>query len=343
VTLNLFYPLSRAALFRMEAEAAHALTMKGLNAMVASGTAGLINGAIPEDPRLVMGIRFPNPVGLAAGADKNGECIDGFGALGFGFMELGGVTPRPQPGNPKPRLFRLPQARAIINRLGFNNLGVDVLVENLKRRSYKGVVGVNLGKNLDTPLEKAADDYAICYEKVYAHCDFATVNISSPNTKNLRQLQGEDELGPILARIKADQARLADAHGRLVPVAVKIAPDLSDEQIEAIARLLVKHRIDAVIATNTTISREAVAGLRNAQETGGLSGEPVFEPSNRVIRQIAHHLDGALPIIGVGGIMSGADARVKIEAGASLVQFYTGLVYRGPGLVPEVARALRKA
>ena len=342
MTLNLFYPLTRAALFRLDAETAHALTLKGLNAAVAAGTAGLINGHIPDDPRTVMGLRFPNPVGLAAGADKNGECIDGFGALGFGFLELGGVTPRPQPGNPKPRLFRIPEARAIINRLGFNNLGVDVLVENLKRRKYKGVVGVNLGKNLDTPLEKAADDYSICYEKVYPHTDFATVNISSPNTKNLRQLQGEDELGPILARIKREQARLADAHGRLVPVAVKIAPDLSDEEIEVIARLLIQHKIDAVIATNTTVSRETVKGWPNAEETGGLSGAPVFEPSNRVIRKLAGHLDGALPIIGVGGIMSGMDARAKIEAGASLVQFYSGLVYRGPGLVAEVARALRK-
>ena len=340
--LNLFYPLARAALFRLEAEDAHALTLKTLRAMTTLRAAGLINGRIADDPRMVMGLRFPNPVGLAAGADKNGECIDGFGALGFGFLELGGITPRPQPGNPKPRLFRLPEARAIINRLGFNNLGVDVLVENLRRRQYRGVVGVNLGKNLDTPLEKAADDYAICYAKVYPHTDFATVNISSPNTKNLRQLQGEDELGPILARIKNEQARLADQHGKLVPVAVKIAPDLSDEEIESIARLLVQHRIDAVIATNTTVSRAAVQGIAHAQETGGLSGAPVFEASNRVIRQLTRHLDGALPIIGVGGIMSGADARAKIEAGASLVQFYSGLIYRGPALVAEVAQALRQ-
>ncbi|HEX4329861.1 MAG TPA: quinone-dependent dihydroorotate dehydrogenase [Burkholderiales bacterium] len=339
--LNVFYPPARAALFNLEAERAHAVTMKGLSALAGLGLAGLINGRVPDDPRTVMGIRFPNPVGMAAGADKNGECIDGFGALGFGFLELGGVCPRAQPGNPKPRLFRLPAANAIINRLGFNNYGVDVLVENLKRRTYKGVIGVNLGKNLDTPLEKAADDYAICYEKIYPHCDFATVNISSPNTKNLRQLQGEDELGPILERIKREQARLADTHGRMVPVVVKIAPDLDDEQVETIARLLVKHRIDAVTATNTTISRDAVQGLANADEAGGLSGTPVYEMSNRVIRKLAQHLDGALPIIGVGGIMSGADARAKIEAGASLVQFYTGLVYRGPALVPEVARALR--
>lgn len=339
--LNVFYPAARAALFNLEAEKAHAVTMRGLNAMAHLGLAGLINGRVPDDPRTVMGIRFPNPVGMAAGADKNGECIDGFGALGFGFLELGGVCPRAQPGNPKPRLFRIPQANAIINRLGFNNYGVDVLVENMKRRTYKGVIGVNLGKNLDTPLEKAADDYAICYEKIYRYCDFATVNISSPNTKNLRQLQGEDELGPILERIKREQARLADTHGRMVPVAVKIAPDLDDLQIEVIARLLVTHRIDAVTATNTTITRDAVQGLPNAEETGGLSGTPVYEASNRVIRKLARHLDGALPIIGVGGIMSGADARAKMEAGASLVQFYTGLVYRGPALVPEVARALR--
>ena len=342
MTLNLFYPLARTAMFRLEAEAAHALTLKSLNAAVAAGTARLINGRIPDDPRTVMGLTFPNPVGLAAGADKNGECIDGFGALGFGFLELGGVTPRPQPGNPKPRVFRVIPARGIINRLGFNNLGVDVLVENLKKRRYKGIVGVNLGKNLDTPLEKAADDYAICYEKVYPHTDFATVNISSPNTKNLRQLQGEDELGPILKHIKKTQARLADAHGRLVPLAVKIAPDLTDEQIEAIAKLLVKHKMDAVIATNTTISREAIKGMPHAEEAGGLSGGPVFEASNRVIRALAGHLDGALPIIGVGGIMSGADAKTKMDAGASLVQFYTGMIYRGPGLVAEVARALRK-
>jgi dihydroorotate dehydrogenase len=341
VALNLFYPLARQALFRLEAEAAHALTLKSLGAMAAAGAAGLINGRIPDDPRMVMGISFPNPVGLAAGADKNGECIDGLGALGFGFMELGGVTPRPQPGNPKPRLFRVPQAHAIINRLGFNNLGVEVLVENLKRRRYRGVIGVNLGKNLDTPLERAADDYAICYAKVYPHSDFATVNISSPNTKNLRQLQGEDELGPILQRIKAEQARLADRHGKLVPVAVKIAPDLGNDEIQAIAKLLVTHKIDAVIATNTTVLREAVVGMENADEAGGLSGTPVFEPSNRVIRALARHLDGTLPIIGVGGILSGADARAKIDAGASLVQFYTGMIYRGPGLVAEVAKALR--
>ena len=342
MTLGLTYPLARAAMFRLEPEAAHALAMKSLNAMAATGTTGLVASAVPPDPRTVMGINFPNPVGLAAGADKNGECIAGFGALGFGFIELGGVTPRGQPGNPQPRVFRLPLARGIINRLGFNNFGVDYLVEKLKHHNYKGVIGVNLGKNLDTPLENAADDYAICYEKVYPYTGFATVNISSPNTKNLRQLQGEDELGPVLAHMKAEQKRLADRHGRYVPLVVKIAPDLDDTQIEAIARIVVKHGMDGITATNTTLSREKVAGQQHAGETGGLSGAPVFEASNRVIGALARHLDGALPIIGVGGIMSGADARAKIAAGASLVQFYSGLIYRGPGLVAEIARALRR-
>ncbi len=343
MTLNLLYPLARAAMFRLEPEDGHALTMKSLNAMAASGTTRLVAPAIAPDPRTVMGIEFPNPVGMAAGADKNGECIMGYGALGFGFLELGGVTPRPQPGNSKPRVFRLTTARGVINRLGFNNLGVDFLVERLKTTRYQGILGVNLGKNLGTTLEAAADDYAHCYVKTYPYVRFATINVSSPNTKNLRQLQNDDELAGIMKRMKREQERLSDRHGKYVPLLVKIAPDLDDEQIEAIAKLLVKHAIDGVTATNTTISREAVAGQKHADETGGLSGAPVFEPSNRVIRKLAHHLDGALPIIGVGGIMSGADAKAKMAAGASLVQFYTGLIYRGPGLVAEVAKALRRA
>jgi dihydroorotate dehydrogenase len=344
----LFYPLAREAMFRMEPEDAHALTMKSLNAMAATGAVRFLSGhlfapRIPDDPRTVMGITFPNPVGLAAGADKNGECIAGFGALGFGFLELGGVTPRPQPGNPKPRVFRIPVARAIVNRLGFNNLGVDFLVERLKATRYQGIVGVNLGKNLDTPLDAAVEDYAHCYVKTYPHVQFATVNVSSPNTKNLRQLQNEDELAGIMKRMKREQDRLSDRHGKYVPILLKIAPDLDDVQIEAIARLLVKHRIDGVTATNTTLARDAVQGQPHADEAGGLSGAPVFQPSNRVIGQLAKHLDGALPIIGVGGIMSGNDAKAKMNAGASLVQFYSGLIYRGPGLVAEVARALRRA
>ena len=335
------YPLARAALFRLEPEVAHALTLKTLQAQACSGVSRVAYPSVPDNPRTVMGIRFANPVGLAAGADKNGECIEGFGALGFGFIELGGVTPRPQPGNPQPRMFRLPAAHAIINRLGFNNQGVDQLAERLKKHTYKGVIGVNLGKNLDTPLEKATDDYLICYEKIYAHAQFATINISSPNTKNLRQLQGESELSPLLKAMKAKQAALAQQHGKLVPLSVKIAPDLEEDQIEGIAKLLVKHQLDAVTATNTTISRTAVAGMPHADETGGLSGAPVLETSNRVIRRLAHHLDGELPIIGVGGILSGADAKAKMDAGAALVQFYTGMIYRGPALVSEVATALR--
>ena len=347
MTLSAWYPVARAALFRLDAEDAHALTMKTLSAMAdsAAGRLALRVAAPPlaADPRHVMGITFPNPVGLAAGADKNGECIDGFGALGFGFLELGGVTPRPQPGNPRPRVFRLPAARAIINRLGFNNQGVDFLVERLKAANYQGIIGVNLGKNLDTPLDTAVEDYAHCYVKTYPHVQFATVNVSSPNTKNLRQLQNEAELAGIMKRMKREQERLADRHGHYVPVLLKIAPDLDDAQIQGIAKLLVKHKIDGVTATNTTIARDAVHGLPHADEPGGLSGAPVFEPSNRVIRQIARHLDGALPVIGVGGIMSGADAQAKIDAGASLVQFYSGLIYRGPGLVAETVRALRRA
>ena len=343
MTLNALYPFARSALFRLDPEDAHALTMKSLNAMAAFGTTRLIAPAIPADPLTLMGIVFPNPVGLAAGADKNGECIEGFGALGFGFLELGGVTPRPQPGNPKPRVFRIPKARAVINRLGFNNLGVDHLIEQLKATKYQGIIGINLGKNLDTPLEAAADDYAHCYVKVYPHARFATINVSSPNTKNLRQLQNEGELASIMKRMKREQQRLADRHGKYVPLLIKLAPDLEDAQIEGIAKLLVQHKIDGVIATNTTIARDLVAGLKNSEETGGLSGAPMFEASNRVIRGLAKQLDGALPVIGAGGIMSGADAKTKMEAGASLVQFYTGLIYRGPGLVSEIARALRRA
>jgi dihydroorotate dehydrogenase len=340
------YPLARQALFKLDAEDAHGLTLKALQTAARCGATALTLPRIPDDPRTVMGITFPNPVGLAAGADKNGECIDGFGALGFGFLELGGVTPRPQPGNPRPRVFRVVAGEGIINRLGFNNFGVDALVEKLKAHAqnghYKGVLGANLGKNFDTPLENAADDYATCYEKLHPHVAFATLNISSPNTKNLRQLQDESELSPILKRMKALQASLADKSGRYVPLAVKIAPDLSDAEVEGIARLLAAHKVDGVIGTNTTLSRDAVKGMKHAEETGGLSGRPVFEASNRVVQLLAKTLDGALPIIGVGGILSGADAVTKANAGASLVQFYSGMIYRGPALVSEAAAALKQ-
>ncbi|MDP1682925.1 MAG: quinone-dependent dihydroorotate dehydrogenase [Burkholderiales bacterium] len=337
----MFYCLARQLLFSLDPETAHDLTIHGLSGAARTGLLGLALPTLPAcAPRTVMGISFPNPVGLAAGLDKNGECIEGMAALGFGFIEIGTVTPRPQPGNPKPRLFRLPEANAIINRLGFNNHGVDHLIENVKRANYRGVLGINIGKNFDTPIENAADDYVTCLRKIYPHASYVTVNISSPNTQNLRALQGADELDALLARLKQEQTQLADSHGKYVPLALKIAPDLDDAQIQTIAERLIQHKIDAVIATNTTIGREGVAGLAHAEETGGLSGAPVKNKSTAVIRALHQKLDGALPIIGVGGIMSGADAREKIDAGASLVQIYTGLIYQGPDLIKEALQAL---
>lgn len=335
------YSLSRPALFALDAETAHHLTLCGLKTAYSFGLSGLIAPRIPDDPRSVMGLTFPNPVGLAAGLDKNGDCIDGLAALGFGFIEIGTVTPLPQPGNPKPRLFRLPQANAIINRMGFNNDGVDKLIENVQRADYRGILGINIGKNAGTPIENAADDYLICLRKVYAHASYVAVNISSPNTRNLRQLQGEDALNHLLTQLKAEQQKLADTHGKYVPIALKIAPDMEGGQIAQIARLLMQHRIDGVIATNTTLSREGVEHLPHGEETGGLSGAPVRKKSTGVIRALAAELQGALPIIGVGGILSGADAAEKISAGAALVQLYSGLIYRGPALIGECCAATR--
>ena len=335
------YSLFRCALFQLDPEAAHHLILGGLQSAQSLGLSGIIAARPASDPRTVMGLAFPNPVGLAAGLDKNGECIDGLAALGFGFIEIGTVTPLPQPGTPKPRMFRLPQAKAIINRMGFNNDGVDGLVANVRRANFKGILGINIGKNAATPIENAADDYLICLRKVYAHASYITVNISSPNTKNLRQLQGEDALNNLLKLLKDEQQKLADAHGKYVPIALKIAPDMESEQIAQIAHLLMKHRIDGVIATNTTLSREGVENLPHGTETGGLSGAPVREKSTAVVRQLAAELQGALPIIGVGGILSGADAAEKIKAGAALVQLYSGLVYRGPELVGECCDAIR--
>jgi len=335
------YNLLRPALFTLDPETAHDATLTSLNTAHCLGLSRLIPK--PHDnPRKVMGIEFPNPVGLAAGLDKNGDCINGLAALGFGFIEIGTITPRPQPGNPRPRLFRLPEAKAIINRMGFNNHGVDVLVANVERANFKGVLGINIGKNADTPIEKAADDYLICLRKVYTHANYVTVNISSPNTKNLRQLQGGDELDALLTQLKSEQEKLAQQHGKYVPLALKIAPDLDAEQIKQIASLLIKHRIDGVIATNTTLSREGVEGLAHGNETGGLSGAPVKDKSTAVIRALSTELGDALPIIGVGGISSGADAVEKMQAGASLVQIYSGLIYRGQSLVTEAAEAIRK-
>ena len=337
----MLYCLIRPLLFSLDPETAHELTIQGLARTAHSGLLSLAAPKIaPCAPRTVMGLEFPNPIGLAAGLDKNGEAIDGLAALGFGFIEIGTTTPRPQPGNPKPRIFRLPQANALINRLGFNNLGVDHLIKNVQRAEYRGILGINIGKNFDTPIERAADDYLICWRKVYPYASYVTINISSPNTQNLRALQGADALDALLSQLKAEQAKLADQHGKYVPLALKIAPDLETEQIQSIAELLIRHQIDGVIATNTTIGRAGVEGLPHAEESGGLSGAPLKDKSTAVIRALHQALGGALPIIGVGGILSGADAREKIDAGAQLVQIYTGMIYRGPELVTECIRAV---
>jgi dihydroorotate dehydrogenase len=336
----MIYTLLRPLLFALDAERAHTLTLAALDL---AGHLGLLN-ALPRAagrPVRVMGIDFPNAVGLAAGLDKDGAHLDALGALGFGFLEIGTVTPRPQPGNPKPRLFRIPEAQAIINRMGFNNLGVDNLVRNVERAGFKGILGINIGKNRDTPNARAVDDYLTCLTKVYAHASYVTVNISSPNTQGLRDLQKDAALDALLAALKRRQAELAQTHGRYVPIALKIAPDLDSAQIAAIAALLMTHRIDAVIATNTTLARDAVAGLPHADEPGGLSGAPLRAPSTHVVRTLAGHLQNAVPIIGVGGILCGDDAREKIAAGAALVQLYTGLIYRGPALIRECVRALQ--
>lgn len=334
------YPLLRAQLFRMDAENAHHLTLRAIGAAGRTGIAGLVAPHVADAPRTVMGLTFRNPVGLAAGLDKDGAAIDGLASLGFGFIEVGTVTPRAQPGNARPRMFRLPEAGAIINRMGFNNAGVDQFVKNVQAARYRGVLGLNIGKNADTPIERAADDYLYCLERVYPFASYVTINISSPNTKNLRQLQGAGELDALLAALKDKQQRLADLHGKLVPLVLKIAPDLDDEQVKAIAGTLLRHGIEGVIATNTTLSRTAVAGLPHADEAGGLSGKPVFDLSNQVIRKLRAEVGDTMPIIGVGGIFSGEDARAKLAAGASLVQLYTGFIYRGPALVGECVRAL---
>lgn len=343
---KLLYALARPLLFSLDPETAHNLTLPALKNAAACGLTALAGKPAP-DPRTLMGITFPNPVGLAAGLDKDGTYIDGLAALGFGFIEVGTVTPRAQPGNPKPRIFRLPQAHAVINRMGFNNGGVDAFVANVQASKFyqnkEGVLGLNIGKNADTPIERAADDYLHCLEKVYPYASYVTVNISSPNTKNLRQLQGGSELDALLSQLKEAQQRLADKHKRYVPIALKIAPDVDDEQVKSISAALLRHKMDAVIATNTTITRDAVKGLPHADETGGLSGAPVFTMSNEVIRALKAELGDALPIIGVGGILSGENARAKVDAGASLVQLYTGLIYRGPALVKECAAVLRKS
>jgi dihydroorotate dehydrogenase len=342
----MLYTLLRSALFALEAEDAHNLTIATLGRSPVGRVVGAVSPPLPANPVRVMGIDFPNRVGLAAGLDKNGEAIDGLAAIGFGFVEIGTVTPRPQPGNPRPRLFRLPDAEAIINRMGFNNGGVDRLLANVAKAEFPrrgGVLGINIGKNFDTPIERAVDDYRIGLEKVYAAASYVTINISSPNTKNLRELQRDDALDALLAVLKADQQRLADRHGKYTPLALKIAPDLEAAQVDAIAELLRRHRVDAVIATNTTLDRTGVAGLVHADETGGLSGRPLFAKSTEVVRQLAARLQREVPIIAVGGISSGEDARAKIAAGAELVQVYSGLIYKGPCLITEIGRRLAAA
>ncbi|SEF70761.1 quinone-dependent dihydroorotate dehydrogenase [Marinobacterium lutimaris] len=336
----MLYDLARALMFKLDAEKAHDLALGSLSMSSSLGLDRMFRSPESSTPVEVMGIRFPNPVGLAAGLDKNGSAVDGLAALGFGFIEVGTVTPRAQSGNPKPRLFRLPEHRAIINRMGFNNDGVDQLLANLEGSRYKGVLGINIGKNKDTPNNKANDDYLLCLRKVYDRASYITVNVSSPNTPGLRTLQFGESLNSLLDALKTEQARLARVHGRYVPIAVKIAPDMSEEEFGLVAGSLKTYEMDAVIATNTTLSREGVEDSPLADEAGGLSGEPVRQFSNQAIRTLSKELGGALPIIGVGGICEGFDAAEKIEAGASLVQIYTGFIYRGPALVRDAVREI---
>ena len=326
----MLYSLARPLLFSLAPERAHELT---LSLLKSSYNMGMMRQNVAAKPVTCMGIEFPNPVGLAAGLDKNGAYIDALAAQGFGFIEIGTITPLPQAGNPHPRLFRLPKAKAIINRMGFNNDGIDQLVENVKAAKFKGILGINIGKNAVTPVEKAVDDYLICLEKVYNYASYVTVNISSPNTKNLRSLQSGDALTELLETLKKRQLELAQQYQHYVPLVLKVAPDLEAEDIQFIAQQLLKFKIDGLIVTNTTLSREGVEGLEHAEETGGLSGAPVFEKSTACLAAFSKLLQGQIALIGVGGILSGADAVAKKQAGASLVQVYSGLIYTGPKLV----------
>ena len=343
------YAAARALLFRLDAEDAHDLTLRWLERLQRTPALALLASPRVDDPLELAGLHLPNRVGLAAGLDKNARCIDAWAALGFGFVEVGTVTPQPQPGNPRPRLFRLPQAQALINRFGFNNEGLQAFIAHVRRSRVRRagtpplVLGLNIGKNAATPIERAVDDYLVGLRGVYAHADYVCVNISSPNTAHLRQLQSNAALEALLAALMQERARLADAHGVRKPLFVKIAPDLDETQIGAIAEALQRHGVDGVIATNTTLAREAVRGLPHAEEAGGLSGAPLAAASNRVIAALRARLGPGYPIIGVGGILSGADAVAKLRAGADAVQLYTGLIYRGPALVSEAARALRAA
>jgi len=335
------YSLARSFLFCLDAERAHDLSLASIEAAYRTG----LNPLVAARPKPLSvecyGLRFDNPVGLAAGLDKNGAHVDALAALGFGFIEVGTTTPRPQAGNPKPRMFRLPAHEAVINRLGFNNGGVDALVRNVERARYGGVLGINIGRNKDTPNERATEDYLLCLERVYPRASYVTVNVSSPNTQGLRDLQEEETLKRFIGTLREAQERLGARHGQRKPMLLKIAPDLSEAELDAVAAMLLDARIDGVICTNTTIDRAAVAGDRHAGEVGGLSGKPLLARSTAVLRGMGKRLGGAIPLIGVGGISSGADAAAKFDAGAALVQFYTGMVYRGPGLIGECVEALR--
>jgi dihydroorotate dehydrogenase len=339
--MNLYH-LIRPLLFTLDAEAAHDATLKLLSVAYQSGLAKMFFPPISDNPANVMGLSFKNPVGLAAGLDKNGNYIDALAALGFGFIEIGTVTPRPQSGNPKPRLFRLPEHQAIINRLGFNNLGIDHLLRQVENCAYNGILGINIGKNFDTPIEKAVDDYLIGLRKAYPVASYITINISSPNTQNLRQLQQGDESRKLVAALKEEQLKLQKQHGKYTALALKIAPDLSPEDISRIAKLLLEFEVDGVIATNTTIARDMIANHPLAKETGGLSGSPVKDKATAVVKGLAAELKGEIPIIGVGGILTDDDAQEKFAAGASLVQIYSGLIYEGPQLISEIINSLIK-
>ena len=336
----MYYPFVRKALFQLDPERAHEFTFQQMRRITGTPLEALLRQKVPSKPVSCMGLTFKNPLGLAAGLDKNGECIDALGALGFGSVEIGTVTPRPQPGNDKPRLFRLVEAEGLINRMGFNNLGVDNLVENVKKAHFDGVHGINIGKNKDTPVEQGKDDYLICMEKVFPYAGYIAINISSPNTPGLRSLQYGDALDDLLAAIKNQQQVLSQKHHKYVPVAVKIAPDLSLEELIQVADSLVRHNIDGVIATNTTLDRSLVQGMKYCDETGGLSGRPLQLKSTEIIRLLSQELQGRLPIIGVGGIDSVIAAREKIAAGASLIQIYSGFIFKGPPLVKEIVTHL---
>ncbi|EJK9925711.1 quinone-dependent dihydroorotate dehydrogenase [Cronobacter sakazakii] len=336
----MYYPFVRKALFQLDPERAHEFTFQQMRRITGTPLEALLRQKVPSKPVTCMGLTFKNPLGLAAGLDKNGECIDALGALGFGSVEIGTVTPRPQPGNDKPRLFRLVEAEGLINRMGFNNLGVDNLVENVKKAHFDGVLGINIGKNKDTPVEQGKDDYLICMEKVFPYAGYIAINISSPNTPGLRSLQYGDALDDLLAAIKNQQQVLSQKHHKYVPVAVKIAPDLSLEELIQVADSLVRHNIDGVIATNTTLDRSLVQGMKYCDETGGLSGRPLQLKSTEIIRLLSQELQGRLPIIGVGGIDSVIAAREKIAAGASLIQIYSGFIFKGPPLVKEIVTHL---